>query len=138
MNLGESIDFVNLAFCQDTPGFRRHRDPVFRAVVVQTPARFRNASPDIDGDSRRRGKFRKSARVVVMSVRQYDIRGRIEVDPRSGGIRDQSLARARVEQDPASVRFDEQRQPELRHAAGFDLSIDESMNGGGSHLEGAL
>lgn len=128
VNLGESADFMNLAFRQDTPGCGRHRDLMFRAVVVQTPARFRNTSPDIDRSLRRRVKSRKPARVVVMPVRQDDIRNGVQVKFHSCGVREQSLTRTRIEQNPPSIRLNEQRQPELRHKAGFDLGIDENMN----------
>ena len=134
INPGESTDFLNLAFRQNTLRFGRHRDPVFRAVVVQTPARFHYASPDIDWRLRRRVEFRKPARVVVMPVRQYDIRGRIKFYPHSGGVRDQCLARTRIEQDPASVRFEEERQPEFGHVSRFGEGIDKAVNRGG-HME---
>ena len=68
MNLGEGIDFVNSAFVQDTLRFRWHRDPVFRAVIVQAPARLHDTSSDIDLNLRLRGKFCKPACVVVMPV----------------------------------------------------------------------
>ena len=80
INLCEGIDFSNSAFIQDTLRFRWHSDSVFRAIVVQAPARFHYSSPDIDRSLRRRVKFRKPARMVVMPVRQYDICGRIKVD----------------------------------------------------------
>ena len=75
VNRREGIDFVNLAFVQDSLRFRWHRDPVFRAIIVQAPARFRNDLPDIDRSLRRRVKLRKPARVVVMPMRENNIRG---------------------------------------------------------------
>ena len=103
---------------------------MFRAVIMPAPARLHNTSPDIDRSLRWRDKFRKPARVVVMPVGQHDIRGRIKVDSHFGSIWDQSLTRARVEQDFAPVRFDEQLQPEFGHVSRFGEGIDKAVNRG--------
>ena len=64
--------------------------------------------PDVDRVLRRRVKFRKPVGMVIMPVRQHDIRGRIKIKPHSGGIRNQSLACTCIEKNPASFLFDEQ------------------------------